>query len=50
MFMGSNYIVTPTEKNTSGAIETCMELGRLLGFANVTMLSPKEHDEIRGWF
>lgn len=46
MFMGSNYIVTPTEKNTSGAIETCMELGRLLGFANVTMLSPKEHDEM----
>ena len=50
MFMGSNYIVTPTEKNTSEAIEECMELGRLLGFANVTMLSPKEHDEIRGWF
>ena len=46
MFMGSNYIVTPTEKNTSEAIEECMELGKLLGFANVTVLSPEEHDEM----
>ena len=25
-------IVTPTEKNTPEAVETCVELGRLLGF------------------
>ena len=46
MFVGANYIVTPTEKNTQGAIQTCLELGRLLGFSNVTTLSPEEHDEM----
>ncbi|MBQ4069555.1 MAG: prephenate dehydrogenase/arogenate dehydrogenase family protein [Lachnospiraceae bacterium] len=49
IFIGANYIVTPTEKNTEEAIETCMELGRLLGFSNVTTLSPKEHDEMIGF-
>ena len=49
MFVGANYIVTPTEKNTPEAIRTCMELGRLLGFSNVTTLSPEEHDEMIGF-
>ena len=49
MFVGANYIVTPTEKNTQEAINTCMELGRLLGFSNVTTLAPKEHDEMIGF-
>ena len=49
MFIGANYIVTPTEKNTPEAIETCIELGRLLGFSNVTTLSPEEHDEMIGF-
>ena len=49
MFVGANYIVTPTEKNTPEAIRTCMELGRLLGFSNVTTLTPEEHDEMIGF-
>ena len=49
LFIGANYIVTPTEKNTPEAIQTCIELGRLLGFANVTTLSPEEHDEMIGF-
>lgn len=49
MFQGANYIVTPTEKNTPDAINTCLELGRLLGFSNVTTLSPEEHDEMIGF-
>ncbi len=49
MFAGANYIVTPTDKNTPEAINTCMELGRLLGFSNVTALSPEEHDEMIGF-
>ena len=49
MFVGANYIVTPTEKNTPQAIQTCMELGKLLGFSNVTTLSPEEHDEMIGF-
>ena len=49
MFVGANYIVTPTDKNTEAAIQTCMELGKLLGFSNVTTLSPEEHDEMIGF-
>jgi len=49
MFVGANYIVTPTDKNTPEAIQTCMELGRLLGFSNVATLSPEEHDEMIGF-
>ena len=49
MFVGANYIVTPTDKNTPEAISTCLELGRLLGFSNVTTLSPEEHDEMIGF-
>ncbi len=49
MFVGANYIVTPTDKNTPEAIQTCIELGRLLGFSNVTTLSPEEHDEMIGF-
>ena len=46
IFRGANYVVTPTERNTESAIELCSELGRILGFANVSMLSPAEHDDI----
>ena len=49
MFAGANYIVTPTSRNTPEAIRTCMELGRLLGFSNVTTLSPEEHDDMIGF-
>ena len=49
MFVGANYIVTPTDRNTPEAIRTCTELGRLLGFSNVAVLSPEEHDEMIGF-
>ncbi|MBQ7088707.1 MAG: prephenate dehydrogenase/arogenate dehydrogenase family protein [Clostridia bacterium] len=49
LFAGANYIVTPTDKNTPEAVQTCLELGRLLGFSNVTVLSPEEHDEMIGF-
>ena len=49
LFFGANYIVTPTEKNTPEAVQTCLELGRLLGFSNVTTLTPEEHDEMIGF-
>ncbi len=46
VFRGANYIVTPTEKNTPEAIEICKELGRILGFARISELSPQAHDEM----
>ena len=46
VFEGANYIVTPTEKNTSEAIDLCCELGRELGFARISTLSTDEHDKM----
>ena len=49
IFHGANYIVTPTESNTPAAVEWCKELGRLLGFRRVSVLSPEEHDRMIGF-
>jgi len=46
IFKKANYIVVPTDKNTFGAIETCKELGEILGFAQVSVLNPEKHDEM----
>ena len=49
IFRGANYVVTPSETNTPEAIELCEDLGRTLGFARISRLSPTEHDEIIGY-
>lgn len=49
IFHGANYIVTPTEKNTKEAIDDCLELGRLMGFDRVSVLTPEKHDEMIGF-
>lgn len=46
IFRDANYIVVPTDKNTFGAIETCKELGQILGFARISVLNPEKHDEM----
>lgn len=49
IFKGANYIVTPTDKNTEEGIEACCEIGRLLGFGEISVISPQEHDEMIGF-
>jgi prephenate dehydrogenase len=46
IFRVANYIVVPTERNTPEAIETCKSLGRVMGFARITELTPEKHDEM----
>ena len=46
VFIGANYIITPTEKNTESAIEICKEIGEVLGFGKISTLSPEEHDRM----
>ena len=46
VFKGANYIITPTERNTAEAIEICKELGEILGFARISILTTDEHDEM----
>lgn len=49
IFRGANFVVTPTERNTPEAIELCEELGKTLGFAHVSRLSPEAHDDMIGF-
>lgn len=46
IFKSANYIVVPTEKNSGEAVELCCELGRTLGFASVSCLTPEKHDRM----
>ncbi len=46
VFRGANFIITPTEKNTEGAIELCRELAEVLGFAKISVLTADEHDRM----
>lgn len=46
IFKNANYLVVPTEDNTEEAILLCEELGRELGFARISRISPEKHDEM----
>ncbi|MBO5945354.1 MAG: prephenate dehydrogenase [Clostridia bacterium] len=46
VFKGANYIITPTARNTHGAIELCRSLGEELGFSKISELSVEEHDKM----
>ena len=49
IFKGANYIVTPTDRNTTEAIELCKDLGRVMGFRMIAELTPEKHDEMIGF-
>ena len=44
LFLGTSYILTPTEKNTPAALSVLTELARDLGAAQVRTMSPEAHD------
>ena len=46
LFIGANYIITPTDVNTQKAIDFSKKLGKDLGFENISVLSPEKHDEM----
>lgn len=49
IFYGANYIIVPTEKNTKEGIDICREIGLIMRFGKITILSPDEHDEMIGF-
>ena len=49
IFSDANYIVVPTDANTFNAIEMCKAIGETLGFARISSLPPKAHDEMIGF-
>lgn len=49
IFYGANYIITPTDTSTTRAIEVARNIGEILKFKNIVMLSKEEHDEMIGF-
>lgn len=49
IFKNANYIVVPTENNSLDIIELCGDLGETLGFREISVLSPKQHDKMIGF-
>lgn len=49
IFKDANYIVVATDTNTFNAIEMCKAVGETLGFARISALPPKAHDEMIGF-
>ncbi len=49
IFIDANYIITPTNKNTKYGIDVAKEIGRILKFKNISILTPEEHDEMIGF-
>ncbi len=49
IFRDANYIVVPTDRNTFNAIEMCKAIGETLGFARISSLPPRAHDEMIGF-
>ncbi len=46
LFLGANYLITPTSMNSQKAIDISKKLAEDLGFANISVLSIDEHDEM----
>lgn len=44
IFTTANYIVVPTNRNTPDGIRICCELGRTLGFRDISSLTTAQHD------
>lgn len=49
IFHIANFIITPTEKNSDEAIAMLKEFAQILGFSNITVLTPEKHDEMIGF-
>lgn len=48
-FAPANFLITPTEQNSEGAVDFARSLAKALCFAHVHVISPEEHDRIIGY-
>lgn len=46
LFLGTNFIITPTPLNTQEGLAAVREMATLLGVKNIFEMSPEEHDEL----
>ena len=48
-FESANFIIVPTNENTTEAIQTAHQLAEILGFSMIAELSAEEHDKMIGF-
>ena len=46
LFLGTNFLITPTEKNRPATVEAIREMAYRIGCGKITVLSPLEHDKM----
>lgn len=46
IFKNANYVITPTTTNKNESINTAISLAKEMGFQNISLVSPKQHDSI----
>lgn len=46
LFLGSNFIITPTDRNSSDGLEIVRELANTFGVKNIFEMTPIEHDAL----
>ena len=46
VFKGANYIIVPNSKNSEHSKKICEDLGKELGFENISYLDAEKHDEM----
>lgn len=46
IFIGANYIITPSKRNKSKNIATIENIAKLIGCKKIVQVTPEEHDEI----
>ena len=46
LFVGANFIITPTCYSSSDAISMVEDLGKVLEFKRIALLTPEKHDEM----
>jgi prephenate dehydrogenase len=49
IFHNANFIITPTKQNNEEHIKTLQQFATILGFQNISVLSPEKHDEMIGF-
>ncbi len=49
IFKNANYILTPTDKNTSRGEGVVRDIASTLGFSTIRILTPREHDDMIGY-
>src|SRR5699024_11091060 len=49
VFIGANYLITPTKRNKPENIKWMKDFLTLIGFSNITEISPEFHDEVIGF-